>query len=75
MKNVFNLDINLGPIGFSIKLGNAIYVLAEVVKRYGLDDRMIVVFLDDVDKYVKRLGYDVLEAVANAIPDIIRREG
>ncbi len=75
LKNVFNLDINLGPIGFSIKLGNAIYVLAEVVKRYGLDDRMIVVFLDDVDKYVKRLGYDVLEAVANAIPDIIRREG
>jgi hypothetical protein len=36
---------------------------------------MIVVFLDDVDEYVKRLGYDVLEAVANAIPDIIRREG
>jgi len=73
LRDAFTLDVGINPIRFTVKMENVIDIIAKTLERYRLSDKMVVVFFDDIDKYTEMYGHGVLEAVVNAVSNVIRR--
>ena len=73
LRDAFMLDVGIDPIRFTVKMESVINIIAKTLERYRLRDKMVVVLFDDIDKYTEMYGHGVLEAVVNAVSDVIRR--
>jgi hypothetical protein len=73
LRGAFMLDVGIDPIRFTVKMESVINIIAKTLERYRLRDKMVVVLFDDIDKYTVMYGHRVLEAVVNAVSDVIRR--
>jgi len=72
LEGVANINLSMDPLSLSMNLVKPILILARAVRSYGLRDKRIVVVYDDIDRFLRKYGYEVLDAVANKIPDVIR---
>ncbi|MCG2869855.1 MAG: ATP-binding protein, partial [Vulcanisaeta sp.] len=72
LEGAINISLSMDPISLGMNLVKPILILARAVRSYGLRDKRIVVVYDDIDRFLRKYGYEMLDAVANKIPDLIR---
>ena len=72
LEGAVNISLSMDPISLGMNLVKPILILARAVRSYGLRDKRIVVVYDDIDRFLRKYGYEMLDAVANKIPDLIR---
>lgn len=67
------VNVSMDPITLGIKLIKPVTILARALRNHSLRDKRVIVIYDDIDRFLRKYGgYEMLEAVANKIPDIIR---
>jgi len=73
LEDAANVNVSMDPITLGIKLIKPVTVLARALRNHSLRDKRVIVVYDDIDRFLRKYGgYEMLEAVANKIPDIIR---
>ncbi|MCG2867663.1 MAG: GGDEF domain-containing protein, partial [Vulcanisaeta sp.] len=73
LEDAANVNVSMDPITLGIKLIKPVTVLARALRNHSLRDKRVIVIYDDIDRFLRKYGgYEMLEAVANKIPDIIR---
>jgi hypothetical protein len=73
LEDIASVNVGMDPITLGIKLIRPVTVLARALRNHGLRDKRVIVIYDDIDRFLRRYGgYEMLEAVANKIPDVIR---
>ncbi|MFP3258569.1 MAG: ATP-binding protein [Caldivirga sp.] len=73
LEDAANVNVSMDPITLGIRLIKPVTVLARALRNHSLRDKRVIVIYDDIDRFLRKYGgYEMLEAVANKIPDIIR---
>jgi len=73
LEDAANVNVSMDPITLGIKLIKPVTVLARALRNHSLRDKRVIVIYDDIDRFLRKYGgYEMLEAVTNKIPDIIR---
>jgi len=73
LEDAANVNVSMDSITLGIKLIKPVTVLARALRNHSLRDKRVIVIYDDIDRFLRKYGgYEMLEAVANKIPDIIR---
>jgi energy-coupling factor transporter ATP-binding protein EcfA2 len=73
LEDAANVNVSMDPITLGIRLIKPVTVLARALRNHSLRDKRVIVIYDDIDRFLRKYGgYEMLEAVTNKIPDIIR---
>jgi AAA+ ATPase superfamily predicted ATPase len=73
LEDAANVNVSMDSITLGIKLIKPVTILARALRNHSLRDKRVIVVYDDIDRFLRKYGgYEMLEAVANKIPDIIR---